>query len=136
MRDLTGIVIHCSATKEGQDISAADIRKWHVEERGWQDIGYHFVVRLDGSVETGRPIATAGAHVSGHNATTIGICYVGGLDNRSQPKDTRTPAQRIALRTLVDTLKHAYPSVREVKGHRDFPGVLKACPCFDVQTEL
>lgn len=136
MRTIDTIVIHCSATKEGQHFTATDIRKWHVEKNGWKDIGYHFVVMLGGNVDLGRPIAEVGAHVQGHNATSIGICYVGGLDSNGNPKDTRTPEQKIALRALVDALQAAFPTIKKVCGHRDFPGVAKACPSFDVKLEL
>jgi N-acetylmuramoyl-L-alanine amidase len=132
MRKITHIVIHCSATPEGRPHTAADIERWH-RELGWASIGYHYVIRLDGTVELGRPVSQAGAHVSGHNATTIGICYVGGLDRTTwQPKDTRTEEQKRSMRTLVVALKGVFPDA-EVLGHRDFPNVRKACPCFDVR---
>ena len=78
MRPINEIIIHCSATAEGKDFKAADIRRWHVQGNGWKDIGYHFVIDLDGTVEVGRPVAQQGAHCTNHNKTTIGICYVGG----------------------------------------------------------
>ena len=105
-----------------------DIRRWH-KERGFDDCGYHFVVRLDGTVEQGRPISIAGAHCKGHNANSIGIAYVGGLDEHGRPKDTRTAAQRDALLCLVWRVKQAYPEAK-VFGHNAFAN--KACPCFDV----
>lgn len=128
MRRITEIIIHCTATKEGKDYTVEDIRRWHME-RGWDDCGYHFVVRLDGTVEQGRPIAVAGAHCKGHNANSIGIAYVGGLDKDGRPKDTRTAAQRDALLCLVWRVKQAYPEAK-VFGHNAFAN--KACPCFDV----
>lgn len=135
MRKITQIVIHCSATPEGKAFTAADIDRWH-RERGFNRIGYHFVVGLDGSIQTGRDIADVGAHVAGHNANSIGIVYIGGLAKDGKtPKDTRTPAQKEAIRHLVDTLKGYHPGV-EVLGHRDFHGVAKACPSFDVKTQL
>ncbi|MCC2978819.1 N-acetylmuramoyl-L-alanine amidase [Sphingomonas sp. IC4-52] len=98
-------------------------------------MGYHFVVLLDGTIERGRPIGTVGAHVAGHNSTTIGICYIGGVaaDGRA-PKDTRTPAQKAALLQLLGELKRRYPKA-DVRGHRDFPKVAKACPSFDAKRE-
>lgn len=128
MRRITEIIIHCTATKEGEDYTVDDIRRWH-RERGWEDCGYHFVVRLDGTVEQGRPISIAGAHCKGHNANSIGIAYVGGLDKQGRPKDTRTPAQMEALLCLVYRVKHAYPEAK-IYGHNAFAN--KACPCFDI----
>ena len=137
MRPVNTIVIHCSDTPEGRPVSVETIRRWHLD-RGWRDIGYHYVIDLDGNVHEGRPIGQIGAHVRGHNTGTIGICYVGGVtnDGRLAPKDTRTPAQVEALRSLVAELAETYPGIMTVKGHRDFPRVAKACPCFDAQPEL
>ncbi|MHC5656030.1 N-acetylmuramoyl-L-alanine amidase [Stappia sp. ICDLI1TA098] len=136
MRTIHTIVIHCSATPEGRAVSVDTIRKWHLD-RGWRDIGYHFVIDLEGNVHKGRPIGLVGAHVAGHNTGAIGVCYVGGVtnDGRLDPKDTRTPAQREALASLVAELAETYPGIRSVRGHRDFPGVAKACPCFDAGPE-
>lgn len=136
------IVIHCTATREGQDVDAATIRKWHVGQ-GWRDIGYHFVIRLDGSVERGRPEDQVGSHVQGFNTGSIGVVYAGGLDRQGRPKDTRTPEQTQAMARLVGELVKAYSGAK-VMGHRDLSpdkdgdGVveqhewLKDCPCFDV----
>lgn len=134
MRAIDEIIIHCSATAEGKDFKADDIRLWHVKGNGWQDIGYHFVIDLDGTVEVGRPVSKQGAHCSGHNKTTIGICYVGGCaaDGKT-PKDTRTEAQRRSLRWLVAVLRSCFPTIRKVSGHREYAN--KACPSFDVKAE-
>lgn len=130
-RKIETVVIHCSATPQGRVHTAADIRAWH-KTKGWSDIGYHFVIRLDGTVEKGRPLDVAGAHVSGHNLYSIGVCYVGGVAKDGKTaKDTRTPAQKAAMRKLVDELLAKYPNAK-VCGHRDFPGVAKACPSFSV----
>lgn len=126
-------VIHCTATRAGQDFPAAKIREWHLA-RGWSDIGYHLIVRLDGEIETGRPMQYQGAHVSGHNDGTIGVVYVGGLDADGSPADTRTPAQTAAIRLLLDELADDFGPLA-VMGHRDFPGVAKACPSFDARAE-
>lgn len=136
MRPIHTIVIHCSATPEGRPVSVETIRKWH-RDKGWRDIGYHYVIDLHGRVHPGRPVEQVGAHVGGHNTGTIGICYVGGVtnDGRLAPKDTRTPAQREALAALVAELAERFPDIRTVKGHRDFPKVAKACPCFDAIPE-
>lgn len=145
MRKITDIVLHCSATKEGQRVTAADIDRWH-RDRGFRKIGYHYVIYPDGSIHAGRDIAEAGAHVSGHNATSIGICYVGGLDAAGQPADTRTPEQKAAIVYLLESLREKFPAAR-ICGHRDFSPdrngngtiepseYIKACPCFDAADE-
>jgi len=132
MRTIKEIIIHCSATPEGRPVTVAEIDKWH-KDRGFNKIGYHFVVYLDGSVHEGRKISEAGAHCTGHNSISIGICYVGGCDKKMKPKDTRTPEQKDALRELVRKLKEIYPEAT-IHGHREFAN--KACPSFDVATEL
>ena len=134
MRHVDTIVVHCSATPEGRPVDVATIRGWHLA-KGWADIGYHFVIDLAGRVHTGRPITQIGAHVAGHNAGSIGICYVGGVDAKLKPKDTRTIQQKHALRELIASLCEEYPSIKTVCGHRDFPGVKKACPSFDAKAE-
>lgn len=133
MRKINEIIVHCSATAEERDYTVGDIDRWH-KSRGWQCIGYHYVIYRDGSVHTGRPVAQIGAHCAGHNANSIGVCYIGGCaaDGKT-PKDTRTPQQREALRRLVADLQKQYPGAT-VHGHREFAA--KACPSFDVKTEL
>ena len=133
MRKINEIIVHCSATAEGRDYTVEDIDRWH-KSRGWQCIGYHYVIYRDGSVHTGRPVTQIGAHCTGHNANSIGVCYIGGCaaDGKT-PKDTRTPQQREALRRLVAALQKQYPGAT-VHGHREFAA--KACPSFDVKTEL
>jgi hypothetical protein len=144
-RAIDGIVIHCSATPEGRDVTAATVRGWHLG-KGWDDIGYHFFIRIDGTIEVGRPLARAGAHVAGFNARTIGICYAGGCDAGGKPKDTRTPAQKAALVHLLTELRGRWPNA-SIKGHRDYspdrnqsgsiePNEwIKACPSFDAGRE-
>ncbi len=132
MRTIDEIIIHCSATKEGQAFTVADIDRWH-RARGFAAIGYHYVIYLDGSVHEGRPVAQQGAHCTGHNQRSIGVCYIGGLDAAGKPKDTRTPEQRASLRSLVETLKKQYPNAT-IHGHKEFAN--KACPCFDVSAEF
>tara|TARA_R100001126_G_C4851487_1_gene162241 strand:+ start:432 stop:887 length:456 start_codon:yes stop_codon:yes gene_type:complete len=132
MREIKRLIFHCSATIEGQNISAATIKRWHVRDRGWSDIGYHYIVGLDGKIEAGRPVSKIGAHAKGYNKTSIGICYIGGLSENKRAKDTRTEAQKNALIKLIKTLKNIYPSA-SLHGHKEFAN--KACPCFDVQKE-
>ena len=120
----THIVIHCADTYEDMDIGAEDIRKWHVDERGWSDIGYHKVIRRDGTVEDGRDIDAMGAHVRGFNQTSVGVCLIG--------TDTFTDEQFESLANLIADLLAKYPSA-SLRGHRDFPNVKKECPGFDVQ---
>lgn len=130
MRQITDIIVHCSATIEGHEYNKANIDIWH-RQRGFRCIGYHYVVLLDGRVQVGRPLEQAGAHCQGHNQHTIGICYIGGLDKHGKPKDTRTPAQRAALRSLITQLTARFHC--STHGHRDFAA--KDCPCFDAYEE-
>ena len=131
MRNINLIIVHCSATPEGRDVSVADIDRWH-RERGFDGIGYHYVVYIDGSVHEGRPLNKVGAHCKGHNAHSIGICYIGGVDLNGKPKDTRTLAQKDALVNLLMLLKRRFPKA-VIRGHRDFAA--KACPSFDATKE-
>lgn len=132
-RKIDEIIIHCSATPEGKDYTVSQIRQWHLA-RGFADIGYHYVIYRDGSIHKGRPEYMAGAHCLGHNTRSIGICYVGGCAKDSEtPKDTRTQAQKDALRRLVEGMQKKYPGAT-VHGHREFAN--KACPSFDVKTDL
>lgn len=132
MRKINEFIVHCTATAEGKNFKAADIDRWH-KQRGWEGIGYHHVVDLDGTVEPGRPESKQGAHCLGHNANSIGVVYIGGLASDGKtPKDTRTPQQKAALVKLLIELKHKYPGA-VIHGHRDFAA--KACPSFDATTE-
>ena len=129
MRKITEIIVHCTATRDGRSFTVRDIDSWH-RERGFRSIGYHWVVYLDGTIHPGRPEAETGAHCKGHNQKSVGVVYVGGLDGRGRPADTRTPAQRDSLRTLVCMLRNRYPGAT-VHGHREVAA--KACPCFDIK---
>ena len=131
-RKIDKIIIHCAATPEGRDVKMETIKSWHVKGRGWSDIGYHYIIELDGAVKAGRPLHRSGAHTKGHNATSIGVCYVGGIDKDKKPKDTRTDAQRKAMDNLIDDLKMEHPTA-SVHGHNEFSA--KACPSFDVSKE-
>ena len=133
-RRTTEIIIHCAATPEGKEFSVEDITKWHIQDRGFSTIGYHYVIHLDGSIEKGREESKVGAHCEGHNSRAVGISYIGGVKkNGKTPKDTRTPAQKRAIRQLVATLRKKYPNAT-VHGHYEFSD--KACPSFNVKTDL
>lgn len=131
MRTINKIIIHCSATPEGREVTVADIDRWH-RERGFTQIGYHYVIYLDGSIHNGRPEHITGAHCLGQNQTSIGICYIGGLDKEGKPKDTRTMKQKLALLDLLMRLVVKYPNIT-IHGHNEFTN--KACPCFNVKEE-
>lgn len=148
------IVVHCSATRPSQDIGATEIREWH-RKRGYADIGYHLVIRRDGRIQTGRALDDVGAHVQGHNATSVGICLVGGLLADGKPADVLNPLafdvftteQMTAAHTAIAFLRRVYPGAKVV-GHRDLsPDLdqdgevekhewLKTCPGFDVGREF
>ncbi len=133
MREIEMLVVHCAATKPKMDVGAGEIRKWH-RDRGWSDIGYHYVIRRNGWIEKGRDDAVPGAHVAGHNKRTIGICLVGGIDEDGHPEPNFTEEQFKELRDLLNELLVKYDLVEDaIVGHRDFPGVGKACPSFNVQ---
>ena len=145
-RVITDIIVHCTASPEGKNLTVDDIRRIH-KANGWSDIGYHFVVEIDGSIRNGRDVDLIGAHVAGHNAHSIGVVYVGGLTrDGKEAKDTRTQKQKDSLVKLLKELKKLYPTAK-ISGHRDFSpdlngnGVVeqsewvKACPCFDAKKE-
>lgn len=127
------LVVHCSATSEESDIGAADIDKWH-RAQGWYCIGYHYVIRRDGTVEQGRDKEVVGAHVVDVNASSVGICLVGGVDadNHKKAENNYTKEQFDSLKKILIELQIDYPQAK-IQGHRDFPNVKKACPCFDVR---
>lgn len=131
-RKIKEIIVHCSATREGRDYTVEDIRKWH-KQRGFNDIGYHYVIYRDGSIHEGRDINLVGAHCTNHNAYSIGICYIGGckVDGLS-PKDTRTQEQKDALLKLLRELKKKYPYAT-IHGHYEYAN--KSCPNFLVSEE-
>ena len=132
MRKINQIIIHCSDTIEGKNFTVDDIKKWH-KARGWTDIGYHYVVYLDGSIHKGRNEEVVGAHCEGHNAHSIGVCYIGGKEAGTfRAKDTRTKAQKEALIRLLMKLVCKYPEA-EIVGHRDLAN--RKCPCFDAKNE-
>ena len=132
MRNINKIIVHCSATPEGRHTTVEEIDKWH-KARGWKGIGYHYVIYLDGSVHVGRSESAVGAHCTGQNTNSIGVCYIGGVAKDGKtPKDTRTAAQKQALAKLLTELKAKYPNAT-IHGHREFAA--KACPSFDARYE-
>ena len=132
MRKIDKIIVHCSATPEGRNYTVKQIDSWH-RNRGFNGIGYHYVIYLDGSIHVGRPLAKAGAHCKGYNAHSIGVCYIGGVATDGKtPKDTRTDAQKASLVKLITELRQQFPNA-SVHGHCEFAN--KACPCFDAHKE-
>jgi N-acetylmuramoyl-L-alanine amidase len=125
------LVVHCSASPPSVRCDVTVIDRWH-RERGFRKIGYHFVICRDGVVQSGRALDEVGAHVEGFNACSIGICLVGGVDEKNQPQNNFTPEQFTALHALLIRLFYKFHDA-EVQGHRDFPNVAKACPSFDVK---
>lgn len=132
MRQIKEIIIHCSATPEGRDWTIKDIERDH-KAKGYKKVGYHYVVCLDGSIEKGREEKEIGAHCKGHNAHSIGICYIGGCDSEMRAKDTRTDEQKTSLVKLIQGLKLHYPGIL-VHGHNKYAN--KDCPCFGVEEWL
>jgi N-acetyl-anhydromuramyl-L-alanine amidase AmpD len=145
-RKITEIIIHCSATPDGKDYTVDDIRRWH-KQRGYSDVGYHYIIYRNGQLAQGRDVNIIGAHASGHNAHSIGICYIGGMNaENTQPEDTRTLRQKARLLSLLVDLRKLYPNARII-GHRDLSedkngnGIIepsewmKACPSFDAKSE-
>ena len=134
MRKINKLIVHCTATPEFKDFTLEDVRGWHVKGNGWSDIGYHYLIKLNGTVELGRPVKKPGAHVAGHNKDSIGIAYVGGMDNQMEEWiDTRTDEQKDSLFNLLMDLKFEFPNA-VVYGHNDFTDK-KVCPCFDAKKE-
>lgn len=144
-RKITEIIVHCTATPEGKDYTVDTIRSWHIK-KGFSDIGYHYVIDLEGKIHLGRDVNIAGAHVAGHNSNSIGVVYIGGMDKNNKPKDTRTDNQKGSLISLLMDLKKLYPNAK-ILGHRDCSKDLngngliepnewiKDCPCFNAKEE-
>lgn len=130
MRKINSIIVHCSATQPKKSINAKTIRKYHVESNKWKDIGYHYVIKVDGTIENGRPVEQVGAHCQGHNADSIGICLIGGIDKSGKSVNNFTQEQFESLKSLVADLRQKYGRLL-LFGHRDFSN--KDCPCFEVK---
>jgi N-acetylmuramoyl-L-alanine amidase len=147
LNDIHTIVIHCSATKQGLDFGVEDIDRWH-KARGWSMVGYHRIIRLDGTPEQGRPFTRRGAHVKGNNTNTLGFCLIGGLDSEGKPKNTFTYDQWSTLLSEILRAKKACINIKKVLGHRDFSPDLngdglitpdewmKECPCVDISHKM
>ena len=134
MRKIDKIIVHCSGTSEFQDFDITNIKDWHVNGNGWSDVGYHFIIKLDGTIQDGRPIKKIGAHVKGKNRSSIGICYIGGMNrDMTEWEDTRTEKQKESLLLLINDLKERFPNTI-VYGHKDFTNK-KLCPSFDAKEE-
>lgn len=132
MELLDRIILHCTATEPDHDVDVATIRRWHVDGNGWSDIGYHFLIRLDGSIEQGRPVFRQGAHTKGHNKGSIGIAYAGGVKN-GEPHDTLTNCQYRSLQDLIFSLRMIF-GFMPVSGHNEYAN--KACPSFKVSDKF
>lgn len=132
-RSIDKIIVHCTATPEGRIETVDSIRRMH-KANGWSDIGYHYVVYLDGTIHDGRNVNLIGAHCEGYNAHSIGVVYVGGCDKKLNAKDTRTDKQKAALLKLLKDLRKMYPKAK-IYGHRDFDKKGKQCPSFDATNE-
>lgn len=133
MKKIKRLIVHCSATRENQHITVDTIRDWHVNGRGWSDVGYHYVIYLDGTIAKGRADNRQGAHCLKSNPFSLGVCYIGGVElDGKTPKDTRTSEQKESLESLLKTLKAMHPEAI-IHGHRDFAN--KACPSFDATSE-
>lgn len=126
MRTLDKIIVHCSDTPKAMDIGVKEIRVWHVKDNGWSDIGYHYVIKQDGTVEEGRPLRLAGAHCKGYNSTSIGICLIG--------RDSFTAEQFQSLNKLIKRFQKEF-GITDVKGHCYYDNG-KTCPNFNVEEEL
>ena len=132
MRNIDTIIVHCTATPEGRDVTVDTIRNWHVKDNGWSDIGYHWVIDIHGKLHKGRSESVTGAHAKGHNSKSIGVVYVGGVDASMKAKDTRTEAQKETLECLLIDILKRYPNSKII-GHRDVSS--KDCPSFDAKSE-
>lgn len=145
MRPIERIIIHCTATRADHPLTPAALERSH-RQRGFNSCGYHYYIRLDGTEYIMRAISLPGAHAKGYNLASIGIAYEGGLDSQGRPADTRTSAQRNALRALLLRLRRQFP-LAQIMGHRDLSPDLnkngtieprefiKLCPCFDAIPE-
>lgn len=129
MRKINEIIVHCTCTFSDQKVTIEILRQWH-KKRGFKDVGYHYLIDIEGNILTGRPVEQVGAHCTDHNAHSIGVAYAGGLGDDAKPANTLSEKQKAALVQLLRELKERYPDA-SIHGHSEFAN--KACPCFDVQ---
>jgi N-acetylmuramoyl-L-alanine amidase len=132
MRTITHIVVHCSAT--GQDAKVEAIQRYWKQNLGWKSPGYHYIIEADGKETQLLTIAQPSNGVKGFNKSIINVCYIGGVNKLGKPIDNRTDAQKKQLYTRLKALKTMFPQAI-IQGHKDFPNVAKACPCFDAKSE-
>ncbi len=132
MRTINYIAVHCTATQP--DAKVENIQRYWRDNLGWKSPGYHFIIKADGTIVQLLPIDQVSNGVAGWNSQIINVCYIGGIDKDGKPKDTRTDAQKVALLCKLRELKQQFPKAK-IQGHRDFPGVKKACPSFDAKKE-
>lgn len=132
MRSIKYIAVHCTATQPSATVSS--IQNYWKQNLGWKNPGYHFIVKADGEIVQLLQIEQVSNGVAGYNSQIINIAYIGGIDEKGKPKDTRTLAQTQSLLKKLQELKKQFPSAK-IQGHRDFPNVKKACPSFDAKNE-
>jgi len=130
------IVVHCAATKPSMDIGYDEIRKWHVEDNGWDDVGYHFIIRRNGDVERARPAGYQGAHAPAVNSRSIGICLVGGMAENGEPDNNFTLEQFLSLKDTIFMVMKKYPHIKEILGHSDVQDNKPNCPGFNLKEWL
>jgi N-acetyl-anhydromuramyl-L-alanine amidase AmpD len=130
------IIIHCAATKPSMDIGYNEIRKWHVDQNGWDDVGYHFIIKRNGQYEKGRPEGYSGAHAPSHNGRSIGICLVGGMAEDGGPENNFTLEQFLTLKDLINMIMDKYSDITDVLGHCDVQDNKPNCPGFNVKEWL
>ena len=132
MRNIKYIAVHCTAT--AQSATVENIQNYWREHLGWTMPGYHFIIKADGALVNLLPIDNVSNGVKGFNSETINVCYIGGIDRKGTPKDTRTAQQKETLLNVLKVLKKKFPTAI-IQGHRDFPNVKKACPSFNAKNE-
>jgi N-acetylmuramoyl-L-alanine amidase len=132
-RNIKFIVVHCTATPTNTSIES--IKSYWKNNLKWQNNGYHYIIQRDGTVVQITDELKIANGVAGYNTASIHLSYIGGVDKNDKPIDNRTPAQKEAMFNLIIKLSNKYPQA-EIKGHRDFPNVHKACPSFDVKQWL
>ena len=130
------IVVHCAATRPSMDIGFKEIRKWHVEDNGWDAVGYLYFIRRDGTQEVGRPEAFHGAHAPAVNSKSIGVCLVGGMAEDEGPENNFTLEQFLTLKDLIKKLKMTNPNIVEIIGHCDIQDNKPNCPGFNLKEWL